>query len=132
MKIKVLSTVALIFAVFAISASAHHSAAMFDSKKLIELSGIVKEFQYTNPHAWLLIDVTNEDGSVTTWGFIAEGPSTLMRAGIRKSDIKPGAKITIRGNPMLDGRSAATWVDAVVNGRTVNPFSGFAVVPAKE
>ena len=112
------------------TAAAHHSASMFDPTKLIELSGVVKEFQYTNPHSWLLVDVTNEDGSVTTWGFEAEGPSTLMRAGIRLSTLPPGTAITIRGNPMKDGRPAAAWVDATVAGETINPRNGFAVIPA--
>jgi hypothetical protein len=39
---------------------------MFDYRKVVELTGVVKEFQYTNPHSWLLVDVTNADGSVTT------------------------------------------------------------------
>jgi hypothetical protein len=112
------------------TALAHHSASMFDPTKLIEVTGVVQEFQYTNPHSWLLVDVTNDDGSVTTWGFEAEGPSTLMRAGIRMSDLPPGTEITIRGNPMKDGRPAAAWVDAVVNGERINPRNGFAVVPA--
>jgi Family of unknown function (DUF6152) len=112
------------------AAAAHHSAIMFDDTKLVELTGVVKEFQYTNPHSWLLVDVTNDDGSVTTWGFEAEGPSTLMRAGIRLSDLPPGTEITIRGNPMKDGRPAAAWVDAVVNGEKINPRNGFAVIPA--
>ena len=113
------------------TAAAHHSASMFDPMKLIELTGVVKEFQYTNPHSWLLVDVPNEDGSVTTWGFEAEGPSTLMRAGIRLSTLPPGTEITIRGNPMKDGRPAAAWVDAKVDGETINPRNGFAVVPAE-
>lgn len=113
-------------------AAAHHSSAMFDGQKLIEVTGVVREFQYTNPHSWLLVDVTNEDGSVTTWGFEAEGPSTLMRAGIRMSTLPPGTEITIRGNPMKDGRPAAAWVDAVVDGKKINPRNGFAVVPAEE
>lgn len=113
-------------------AQAHHSAAMFDFRKTVEVSGVVKEFQYTNPHSWLLVDVTNADGSITTWGFEAEGPSTLMRAGIRKSSLPPGTEITIRGNPMKDGRSAAAWIDAVVDGQSVNPRNGFAVVPADD
>ena len=111
---------------------AHHSGTMFDYTKLVEIKGSVKEFQYTNPHSWLLVNVTNADGSVTTWGFEAEGPSTLMRAGIRKNDLPPGTPISIRGNPMRDGRSAAAWVDAVVNGETINPRNGFAVIPAGE
>lgn len=111
---------------------AHHSGAMFDYREVVELTGVVKEFQYTNPHSWLLVDVTNEDGSVTTWGFEAEGPSTLMRAGIRKGDLPPGTPITIRGNPMKDGRSAGAWIDAVVDGESINPRNGFAVIPASE
>jgi hypothetical protein len=111
---------------------AHHSGAMFDYTKVVQLTGVVKEFQYTNPHSWLLVDVTDSDGKVTTWGFEAEGPSTLLRAGIRRGDLPPGTPITIRGNPMKDGRSGAAWIDAVVAGNTLNPRNGFAVVPAEE
>lgn len=118
--------------IFAPGLLAHHSGAMFDYRSVVELTGVVKEFQFTNPHSWLLVDVTNPDGSVTTWGFEAEGPSTLMRAGIRKGDLPPGTPITIRGNPMKDGRSAGAWIDAVVNGETINPRNGFAVIPADE
>lgn len=132
MQFKALIMAASLIATSATAVFAHHSAAMFDHDKLVEVEGVVREFQYTNPHSWLLIDVTNEDGTVTTWGFEAEGPSTLMRAGIRKSDLSPGTEISIRGNPMRDGRPAAAWVDAVVDGKTINPRNGFAVVPADE
>ena len=125
----------LLFCLFALPCApvfAHHSGAMFDYREVVELTGVVNEFQYTNPHSWLLVDVTNEDGSVTTWGFEAEGPSTLMRAGIRKGDLPPGTPITIRGNPMKDGRSAGAWIDAVVEGKSINPRNGFAVIPASK
>ena len=99
---------------------AHHAASMFDDKE-ITVTGVVKEFQYTNPHSWLLVDVT-KDGSVTTWGFEAEGPSTLMRAGIRKSDFAPGTKLTITGHPMKNGQPAASWIKAVrADGVEFNP-----------
>ena len=71
---------ALTVAAAATQADAHHSGTMFDDKKQITVEGVVKEFQYTNPHSWLLVDVTNPDGTVTTWGFEAEGPSTLNPA----------------------------------------------------
>src|ERR1700752_3521492 len=83
---------------------AHHSATMFDDKKTVTVEGVVKEFQFTNPHSWLLRDVNGKAGKVTTWGFEAEGPTTLQRAGIRPSDFKPGTKLTITGNPMKDGK----------------------------
>ena len=90
--------------------SAHHSATMFELTKTITVEGVVKEFQYTNPHSWLLVDVKDKNGKVTTWGFEAEGPSTLQRAGIRPSEFKPGTKVTMTGRPMRDGTPAAIWV----------------------
>jgi hypothetical protein len=107
---------------------AHHSGAMFEKQKTITVEGVVKEFQYTNPHSWLLVDVTNKDGSVTTWGFEAEGPSTLQRARIRPSDFKPGTRLKITGRPMRDGSPAAAWVDAVrADGKRFDPNEGFKV-----
>jgi len=109
-------------------AFAHHSAVMFDDQKEVTVSGTVKEFQYTNPHSWLLVDVKDEKGNVTTWGFEAEGPTTLQRAGIRPSDFPAGTKITITGRPMKDGTSAATWEVAVRgDGKKFNPREGFLV-----
>ncbi|MDT8397732.1 MAG: DUF6152 family protein [Pseudomonadales bacterium] len=106
--------------------AAHHSTAMFDDQKQITVTGVIKEFQYTNPHSWLLVDVTAADGSVSTWGFEAEGPTTLMRSGIRKSTLPVGAKITITGNPMKDGRPAAAWSNAILeDGTVLNPRAGF-------
>ena len=95
------------------SVSAHHSGTMFDHEKEVVYVGVVKEFQYTNPHSWLIVDVTNEDGTVTTWGFEAEGPSRIRQSGIRKGDFPPGAKVTITAHPMKDGRPAGAWTHAV-------------------
>lgn len=112
----------------AVPSLAHHSAVMFDDSKEVTLKGTVKEFQYTNPHSWLIVDVKNDDGTVTTWGFEAEGPSTLTRAGIRKSDFAPGTEITISGHPMRDGRPAAAWIKATrSDGRDFDPRAGFAI-----
>jgi hypothetical protein len=97
---------------------------MFEPTKTVTLTGVVKEFQYTNPHSWLIVNVTGTDGTVTAWGFEAEGPSTLLRAGIRKSDLSPGTKLTITGHPMRDGRSAATWIKAVrADGKVLDPHA---------
>lgn len=108
------------------SVQAHHSTAMFDAETVSTWTGTIKEFQYTNPHSWLIVDVTNADGTVTTWGFEAEGPTTMMRSGIRKSSLPVGSKITITGNPMKDGRPAAAWSNAVLeDGTELNPRNGF-------
>jgi hypothetical protein len=109
-------------------AQAHHSSAMFDDEKVVTVSGEVKEFQYTNPHSWLLVDVKGADGQVTTWGFEAEGPSTLLRAGIRRSDLPPGTMVKVSGHPMKDGRPGAAWMNLTKeDGTVMNPRAGFAV-----
>lgn len=115
---------AIVSLVFAGTAAAHHSGAMF-ADKAITLTGVVKEFQYTNPHSWLLVDVTKDDGSVETWGFEAEGPSTLMRAGISKTTLMPGTTVTVTARPMKDGRPAGSWSKIVLeDGKVLNPMPG--------
>ena len=106
---------------------AHHSSTMFDKEKTVTVTGVVKQFQYTNPHSWLIVTVTGEDGKKVNWGFEAEGPSTLLRAGIKKSDFKPGTRITITGRPIRDGRTAAYWLKAtrLEDGKEFNPLEGF-------
>ena len=112
----------------AVPVLAHHSATMFEETKTVTVAGVVKEFQWTNPHSWLIVEVSNPDGSVTAWGFEAEGPSTLTRAGIRRSDFAPGTAITITGHPMRDGRPAAAWVKATRgDGKEFDPRAGFAI-----
>src|SRR5262245_62226716 len=129
--IRAFTTAALALAALVVTAVpglAHHSATMFDDKKTITVEGVVKKFEYTNPHSWLWVDVTGKDGKVTTWGFEAEGPTTLQRAGIRPSDFPAGTKVTMTGRPMKDGTSAATWELAVRgDGKKFNPRRGFLV-----
>jgi hypothetical protein len=91
-------------------AGAHHSGAMFDRTKTVTYQGVVKEFQFTNPHSWLQVMVTGPDKKEVEWGFEAEGPSTLKRAGIEAKTFKPGEKVTVVANPMRDGRPAGAWI----------------------
>jgi hypothetical protein len=94
-------------------ATAHHSAAMFDHSKTISLHGTVKNFQFTNPHSWLIVMVTGADGKPVEWGFEAEGPSTLLHAGILPKSFRPGDKVTITANPMRDGRPAGALISVL-------------------
>lgn len=122
-------SIALAVSAIAVPVMAHHSGAMFEDKKEVTLNGVVKEFQFTNPHSWLLVDVKGPDGKVTTWGFEAEGPSSMTRAGIRLKDFTPGTPITITGRPMKDGKPAALWVKATrtSDNKVFVPARGFAV-----
>lgn len=94
---------------------------------MITLAGVVKAFEYAEPHSWLLIDVTDADGQVTTWQFESDGPGTLSSTGIRRSDLRPGTRVTIKGNPVHDGRAVARWIELIRNsdGKVFNPRPGF-------
>ncbi len=115
-------------ATLATPALAHHSGAMFDASKTVTLEGTVKEFQYTNPHSWLQVVVPGPDGKSVEWGFEAEGPSTLLRAGIKAKTFMPGDKVTIVAHPMKDGRPAGGLVSATKADGTV--FSPRPAPPA--
>jgi hypothetical protein len=99
-----------VLVVGAVHLSAHHSAIAYDRNADVELTGTIREFQYTNPHSWLYVQVVDKTGQTVDWGFEAEGPSTLLRAGIKVSLLKPGEKITVKGHPLKDGRPAAILV----------------------
>jgi hypothetical protein len=91
---------------------AHHSVAMFDLDKKMTVHGTVKEFQYTNPHSWLQLMVAGDDGKVVQWSFEAQGPSTLLRKGVKAKTFAPGDKMTIVAKPMKDGRPGGLLVSA--------------------
>src|ERR1700744_230464 len=119
------SIAALSTAGLAAPALAHHSGSMFDPTKTVTIEGTVKEFQYTNPHSWLEVVVMGADGKTTEWGFESEGPSTLLRAGIKAKSFMPGDKVTVSCHPMKDGRSAGSLVSVTrAEGAVVGPRGG--------
>jgi hypothetical protein len=77
---------------------AHHSfAAEFDIKRPVTLTGKVTRVKFSNPHGWIHIDVTDEDGSVTNWALETTGTNNLIRRGWRQEDLAIGTVITIGG-----------------------------------
>ena len=104
------SVLASTAALLSTPALAHHSGAMFDNSKEVSLSGTVKDFAYTNPHSWLQVVVPGADGSSATWSLEAEGPSTLLRAGIKRTSLQPGDKVTFTAHPLRDGRPGGAWI----------------------
>jgi hypothetical protein len=97
--------------VAALSAFAHHSAAMFDDTKVVELSGTVKELQWTNPHIWLQV-VVEQDGRSTEWSLEGGSPNSLSRQGWRSTTFKSGDLISVRLRPMKDGTAAGSFIGA--------------------
>ena len=125
MRISVVSAAALAsLALSGAPALAHHSFAMFDREKQVTVSGTVKDFQYTNPHSWILILVPGADGKVVEWSFESEGPSTLLRNGVKHSSLLPGEKVTATAYPMRDGRPAGALISVSKADGSVVSFRG--------
>jgi hypothetical protein len=99
---------------------AHHSAAMFDDAKVLELTGVVKEMQWANPHIWIQV-IVDDNGAKKEWSLEGGSPNTLSRRGWRSTSFKPGDMVTVRLNPMKDGTAAGLFIGAkfAADGHTI-------------
>lgn len=80
------------------AAWAHHSElAEFDPNNLVTVTGTLQKVEWQNPHVWFFVDVTEDDGSVTTWGFSTSPPGILMRRGVTKDVMRIGAVVNVEG-----------------------------------
>jgi hypothetical protein len=87
---------------------AHHAfAAEFDADKPITLTGAVTKVEWTNPHVWFYLDVTDETGTVTNWGLEMGSPNGLMRAGWTRTSMKIGDIVTVESSRAKDGSNHA-------------------------
>lgn len=102
------------------SLHAHHSAAMFDDAKVVELRGTVKELQWKNPHIWLQV-IVDENGTKKELSLEGGSPNSLSRQGWRATSFKAGDEVTVRFNPMKDGTPAGQFVGAkfAADGKTI-------------
>lgn len=102
-------------------ALAHHSAAMFDMSKSVELKGAVKEWHWTNPHSWLVMEARDASGKTTTVSIEANGPGYLARTGWKRESLKPGDAVTATINPLKDGSPGGNLVKvAMADGRELS------------
>jgi hypothetical protein len=107
---------------------AHHSGAMFEDFRTIELTGTVVRFEYVNPHSWLHVNVENEDGTVTEWGFELDSPVRLRRIGVSPNHWQEGDRVVVRTRPLKDGRPAGFLVGAVSSqGKTFGQANGLTL-----
>ena len=85
---------------------AHHSfAAEFDASKPIKLQGKVTRINWTNPHVWIYLNVTDEAGKVTNWGFEMGAPHQVRGQGWDRDTLKTGDEIIVEGSRARDGSS---------------------------
>lgn len=109
---------------FSTPAFVHHSGAMFDGGREQTLTGIVREFNWTNPHSSFKIEVTDASGKSEIWAVEMNGPQNLMHDGWKRSSLKPGDKITAVVHPLRDGKPGGSYVSVTLADGTVLKGAG--------
>ena len=91
--------------------SAHHSFAMFDNTREVWLEGTITEFQWTNPHTWIQIMVTDADGKQVEWSLEGGSPSILSRNGWKRTVLQAGDKVRILIFPLKSGEAGGSFLE---------------------
>lgn len=130
---KLFGLAAVAVAAFAAPAFAHHSFSMFDADKTVTLSGTVKEFEWTNPHAWLRIMVNDPaSGKAMQYAVEMGSPGQQSRVGWKPNSVKPGDNVSVKIHPLKDGSRGGQFLSAVLpngqqlgnGGQRNNPVGG--------
>ena len=88
---------------------AHHSeTAEYDANNPVKVTGTISKVEWLNPHVWFYVDVKDDQGKVTTWGFSTAPPGSLMRRGITKDAPKLGSVVNVSGSRARDGSNNAS------------------------
>ncbi len=111
----------------------HHSFAMFDLDKEVTCEGVVKEFQWTNPHVWLQVLVSDGRGGTSELSLEMGAPGMLTRTGWKSSMLKANDKVTVAFNPLKSGGPSGRLLRVTLpNGRVMGPGGPPAPLPAKQ
>ncbi len=84
-------------------AMAHHSFSMFDRDQTLTLNGVVKELEWTNPHSWLVVMVTDNGGKVIEYPLEMQATGQAMKNGWKSDSVKPGDKVSVVMHPLKSG-----------------------------
>ena len=86
------------------TADAHHSTAEFDMNRTMSVKGTVTGFEWSNPHAYIHLEVKDEKGNVEEWTAELASLGMLARINWKRDTLKPGDQITMSGNPAKNGK----------------------------
>ena len=113
------------------SASAHHSFALYDMTKAVEIDGSVEKMEWSNPHCWLFIWAAGSDSAKVNYGFEMSSVGEMTRRGWKKIVLKPGDKVKVKYHPLRDGRNGGLMMSVMTSdGRTIGRAPGEQVTPA--
>lgn len=88
-------------------ANSHHSNSAFQVEKIITVTGIVKEWRWSNPHTWLYLIVDDDKSGKVEWAIEGRAPGVLRRVGWDRAVLKAGEKVTVHMSPAKDGSRTA-------------------------
>jgi hypothetical protein len=98
---------------------AHHSHAMFDTSREVTVTGKVTDFSYRNPHIFLYLEARTDKGEVVAWAVEMSSVANMARRGIHASTFKVGDMVTIKLNPLKDGRPGGNYTSVTAaDGKT--------------
>ncbi len=108
----ILALAAFAVALAGVPVMAHHAfSAEFDADRPLHLEGVVVKMEWINPHAWVHLEVTNDDGSKVVWMVEGGTPNTLLRRGFSKNSLLPGTEIIVDGYQAKDGSNKGNGRD---------------------
>jgi hypothetical protein len=120
------SVIAMMLLLVALPAMSHHSTTAYDHSKTIVLNGTVKEFQWTNPHSWVQLLVSDAQGKTTEWSIETGAPNLNIRHGWTRTTLKPGDKVTLTIYPHRDGGAHGSLAFAKLpDGRVLDGAADF-------
>jgi Family of unknown function (DUF6152) len=90
-------------------AVAHHSFAMFDQEHPAEVIGVVKEYKYTSPHSFIILEIKDKEGAAEAWNLEGGSPSALARDGWTSKSLKPGDELKLTIEPLRSGAPGGAW-----------------------
>lgn len=133
MRPRFLALLGAFLAVAAAPAIAHHSfAAEYDNTQPVKVTGVLTKVEWTNPHIWFYLDVKDDRGNVTNWGFSGGPPGVLQRRGILKERLKVGETIVVEGFRARDrSNNASGGTVTFADGRRVFTASNEDALPQK-
>ena len=99
------------------TALAHHGWSDYDSDKTLNLTGVIKESGYANPHGFIRLQVGGEKGK--TWMVILAPPSRMERRGLTREALKVGASATVVGYPHREKADELRAERITIAGKTV-------------
>ena len=121
MSIKAVTLAGIAAGLLATPALAHHSFSMFDFTKITTYEVTVKDFEWANPHAWLHVMVTEEDGKAYEWALEMGSINQIASGGWKQDSVKPGDKITVVVAPLKDGSRGGSYRSGTLaNGQKVS------------